>query len=104
MKILVANLGSTSFKYSLYDMDDERLLANGRVERIGDEFSPCQIVIGDFKKEENVSAPDHGVAVRECLRQLTDPETGCIASADEIAQWRNSTTFFRRTILRTFAQ
>lgn len=85
MKILVANLGSTSFKYSLYDMDDERLLANGRVERIGDEFSPCQIVIGDFKKEENVSAPDHGVAVRECLRQLTDPETGCIASADEIA-------------------
>ena len=54
MKILVANLGSTSFKYSLYDMDDERLLANGRVERIGDEFSPCQIVIGDFKKEENV--------------------------------------------------
>lgn len=85
MKILVANLGSTSFKYSLYDMDDERLLANGRVERIGDEFSPCQIVIGDFKKEENVSAPDHGVAVRECLRQLTDPETGCLASADEIA-------------------
>ena len=85
MKILVANLGSTSFKYSLYDMDDERLLANGRVERIGDEFSPCQIVIGDFKKEENVSAPDHGVAVREGLRQLTDPETGCLASADEIA-------------------
>ncbi|MBQ9372100.1 MAG: acetate/propionate family kinase [Thermoguttaceae bacterium] len=85
MKILVANLGSTSFKYSLYDMDDERLLANGRVERIGDEFSPCQIVIGDFRKEENVSAPDHGVAVRECLRQLTDPETGCLASADEIA-------------------
>ena len=85
MKILVANLGSTSFKYSLYDMDGERLLANGCVERIGDKSSPCQIVIGDFKKEEDVLAPDHGVAVRECLRQLTDPETGCIASADEIA-------------------
>ena len=85
MKILVANLGSTSFKYSLYDMDGERLLANGCVERIGDKSSPCQIVIGDFKNEEDVLAPDHGVAVRECLRQLTDPETGCIASADEIA-------------------
>jgi len=84
MKILVANLGSTSFKYSLYDMDDERLLARGRVERIGEESSPCQIMIGDFKKEENVSAPNHGVAVRECLRQLTDPENGCIKSADEI--------------------
>lgn len=85
MKILVANLGSTSFKYSLYDMDGERLLARGRVERIGEASSPCQISIGDFKKEENVSAPNHGVAVRECLRQLTDPETGCLQSADEIA-------------------
>ncbi len=85
MKILVANLGSTSFKYSLYDMDDERLMAKGRVERIGDESSPCQIEIGDFKKEENVSAPDHGVAVRECLRQLTDPENGCLKDASEIA-------------------
>ncbi len=85
MKILVANLGSTSFKYSLYDMDDERLLARGRVERIGEDSSPCQITIGNFKKEENVSAPNHGVAVRECLRQLTDPENGCIRNADEIA-------------------
>ena len=85
MKILVANLGSTSFKYSLYDMDDERLMAKGRVERIGEESSPCQIAIGDFKKEENVSAPDHGVAVRECLRQLTDSENGCLKDASEIA-------------------
>lgn len=85
MKILVANLGSTSFKYSLYDMDGERLMARGRVERIGEASSPCQITIGDFKKEEDVSAPDHGVAVRECLRQLTDPETGCLKDASEIA-------------------
>jgi len=85
VKILVANLGSTSFKYSLLDMDDEKLLARGRVERIGEDSSPCQITIGEFKKEENVSAPNHGVAVRECLRQLTDPETGCLKSADEIA-------------------
>ncbi len=85
MKILVANLGSTSFKYSLYDMDDEKLLARGRVERIGEALSPCQITIGNFKKEEDVSAPNHGVAVRECLRQLTDPQNGCLKSADEIA-------------------
>ncbi len=35
MKILVANLGSTSFKYRLFDMADERQLARGGVERIG---------------------------------------------------------------------
>ena len=35
MKILVANLGSTSFKYRLFNMADERELARGGVERIG---------------------------------------------------------------------
>ena len=35
MKILVANLGSTSFKYRLFDMTDETVLARGGVERIG---------------------------------------------------------------------
>jgi len=35
MKILVANLGSTSFKYRLFDMATEKLLARGGVERIG---------------------------------------------------------------------
>ena len=39
MKILVANLGSTSFKYRLFDMADERQLARGGVERIGAEES-----------------------------------------------------------------
>ncbi len=37
MKILVANLGSTSFKYRLFDMADEKLLARGGVERIGSD-------------------------------------------------------------------
>ena len=41
MKILVANLGSTSFKYRLFDMADERVLARGGVERIGSAESRC---------------------------------------------------------------
>lgn len=42
MKILVANLGSTSFKYRLFDMDDARatLLAKGGFERVA-EYTPC---------------------------------------------------------------
>ena len=36
MIVLIANLGSTSFKYRLYDMAKaEALLAKGGVERIG---------------------------------------------------------------------
>ena len=31
MKVLVANLGSTSFKYRLFDMDNEEQLARGGI-------------------------------------------------------------------------
>ncbi len=85
MKILVANLGSTSFKYSLYDMTGEVLLARGKVERIGDPESPCEVSIGGKKISVNASVPNHAVAVRQCLAQLTDPESGCLKSADEVA-------------------
>ena len=35
MNILVINAGSSSLKYQLIDMDNEKLLAKGLVERIG---------------------------------------------------------------------
>ena len=85
MKILVANLGSTSFKYSLYDMETETLLARGKVQRIGDAESPCEVTIGGKTATVTVPVPDHAVAVRQCLAQLTDPESGCLKSADEVA-------------------
>src|SRR5438876_1239226 len=51
MKILVANLGSTSFKYRLFDMTDERVLARGGVERIGAERSRCYVEARDTHDE-----------------------------------------------------
>ncbi len=85
MKILVANLGSTSFKYRLFDMSDERQLARGGVERIGSPESRCFVEIGDRRQELTAQVPDHAVAVRQCLDQLTDPETGCLNEASEVA-------------------
>lgn len=35
MRVLVLNVGSTSVKYNLYEMDTEARLADGRVERVG---------------------------------------------------------------------
>jgi acetate kinase len=84
MKILVANLGSTSFKYRLFDMADERQLARGGVERIGAAMSRCVVEIGGRRREEELPVPDHAVAVKQCLAQLTDPEFGCLTDAAEI--------------------
>jgi acetate kinase len=85
MKILVANLGSTSFKYRLFDMTDERQLARGGVERIGAAESRCFVEIGDDRQELTAHVPDHAVAVRQCLDQLTAPEHGCLQDASEVA-------------------
>jgi acetate kinase len=85
MKILVANLGSTSFKYRLFDMADERQLARGGVERIGSAESPCFVEIAGKRQELRARVPDHAVAVRQCLAQLTDPATGCLQSEAEVA-------------------
>jgi acetate kinase len=90
MKVLVANLGSTSFKYRLFDMPTDstqlpRQLARGGVERIGSKNCPCSVQIGDSKFQTEMDVPHHGAAVRACISQLTDPTSGCISDAAEIA-------------------
>lgn len=85
MKILIANLGSTSFKYRLFDMRDERQLARGGTDRIGAAESKTQVEIGSWRHESSGPVPDHAVAVRRALEELTDREHGCLSSADEVA-------------------
>ncbi len=85
MLVLVANLGSTSFKYRLFNMNDETTLARGGVERIGDANSRSTVTIGDWSDTREAPVPDHGVAVKACLEQLTDPQRGVLQSASDVA-------------------
>ena len=41
MKVLIPNIGSTSFKFRVLDMPAETVLAVGRVERIGQPGGDC---------------------------------------------------------------
>lgn len=84
MKVLVANLGSTSFKYRLFDMSTEQQLARGGIDRIGLEDSNCSVEIGDYSDERVTNIPDHAAAVTLCLEQLSDPEHGCLKDASEL--------------------
>ncbi len=85
MKILVANLGSTSFKYRLFDMPGGGQIARGGVERIGSAESRCTAEIGGRPQELSARVADHAEAVRRCLAQLTDPGHGCLKDAGEVA-------------------
>jgi len=85
MKVLVANLGSTSFKYRLFDMTDERLLARGGVERIGSQESNAFVEANGQREEAVIAIPDHAAAVRLCLQQLVDPKRRCLKDNSELA-------------------
>ena len=87
MKILVANLGSTSFKYRLYDLagGGEILLARGAVERIGSDQAKVTTKLPGGDVEAIRPVLDHGDAVKLALEALTDPTTGVLRDAGEVA-------------------
>ena len=85
MKILVLNSGSSSLKYQLIDMENEKVLAKGNYERIGMEGSFVIHKVGGEKYKYDRNAKNHEEAISFVLDQFTDSEHGVISSLDEIS-------------------
>lgn len=85
MKILVLNCGSSSVKYKLIDTENDTVMAEGGVEKIGlpDGFLKYKLSDGS-KAIRELGLVDHKGAVKAVLDILTDPEVGCIKSYSEI--------------------
>ncbi len=86
MKILVINTGSSSLKYQLIDMANERVLAKGLCERIGlgNSIVKQKSLDGEeFRKEMDLK--NHHEAIREVIIALMDTRYGVIKSMDEIS-------------------
>lgn len=85
MNILICNVGSTSLKYQLFDMDAaEKVLCAGGAERVGAEkslFYHKNNLTGDAINQEAVF-PTHREAICAMLEQLL---CGCISSLSEIS-------------------
>lgn len=86
MKVLVLNSGSSSVKYTFYDTNGEKKLANGIVECIGlpEAYFKHQIA-GEEEIEDACKAPNHTAAVDLILKNLTDPSHHVIKDISEIA-------------------
>lgn len=85
MKILVCNIGSTSFKFKLYAMDDEHVLARGGCERIGGDGSTWWVTFDSgLEAGATEPLPDHAAAIEACLKVLTAGANGCLRSLDEL--------------------
>lgn len=85
MKILVLNCGSSSVKYKLIDTENDTVMAEGGVEKIGlpDGFLKYKLSDGS-KAIRELGLVDHKGAVKAVLDILTDPEVGCIRSYSAI--------------------
>src|SRR5689334_11869996 len=83
MKVLVINVGSTSIKYHLYEMDTEEVLAGGVVERVGSQGAIHKWKYGKTKSEEAIAAPTHRSGLEAVLAKLTG-ETGALKDVSEL--------------------
>ena len=84
MKILILNAGSSSLKYQLIDMDGEKLLAKGLVERIGIEGSHINQKANGQVFDASAPMANHTEGIQWMLKALLDPEKGALKSMDEI--------------------
>ena len=85
MKILVLNCGSSSFKYQLIDMDNEKVLAKGTYERIGEGNSFLTHKVNGEKYVLENPVDNQKDAIEFALKQLTNPEYKVIDSLEEIS-------------------
>jgi len=74
MLILVANLGSTSFKCKLFAMDaeDQSVIAQAAVDRVGLSGSGWQVTVGSRQARGTADLADHAAAIELTLNQLID--------------------------------
>lgn len=85
MKILVVNVGSSSIKYQVFNMEDESVLAKGLLDRVG---IPGTVLEHEPTGQEKViikqDMPDHTAGMKMILNVLINAQYGCVGSLDEI--------------------
>lgn len=82
MKILSVNAGSSSLKFQLYEMPEEKVLISGLMERIGDEKSFYTIKLNGEKIKRETFLENHEKAFEALVKELE--ENDVVESLDEI--------------------
>jgi len=82
MKILAVNAGSSSLKFQMYEMPEEKVLISGVFERIGIENSFYTVKINGEKIKKEVELKDHKAAFEILVQELIDNKV--VESLEEI--------------------
>ena len=85
MKILVLNCGSSSVKFQLINMNDEKVVAKGVVEKIGSSDAIITYKPSDKNKLREIQeVSNHDTALEIVLSLLLHPQHGVIEQKQEI--------------------
>ena len=79
---MAVNCGSSSIKYKLFEMPEEKVICSGLIERIGHEDAVFTIKYDGKKKTETLPILDHAKGVSLILNALI--ECGIVSSLSEI--------------------
>lgn len=85
MKILVINAGSSSVKFTLFEMPDESARARGIVERIGLEETQLKWQRGEGAEvRQPIRVKDTRDAIRVIIELIVDPAGGILSDSGQI--------------------
>ncbi|MCA0133560.1 acetate/propionate family kinase [Winogradskyella alexanderae] len=84
MKILVLNSGSSSVKYQLFLMPEQKVICSGVIDRIGQLDSSIKFNSTEFKIDEQIKIANHKEALDYIVKLLLDHNNGVITSVEEI--------------------
>ena len=103
MKILSVNAGSSSLKFTLFEMPEEKELISGVFERIGIDNSFYTIKLNGEKIKKETELKDHKAAFELLVKELIDNKI--VDSLDEIAgighRIVQGGSYFDKTVLAT---
>ena len=103
MKILSVNAGSSSLKFTGFEMPEEKVLISGVFERIGIDNSFYTLKLNGEKIKKEVDLPNHTVAFKLLIQELMD--NNIVESLDEIKGVGHRVvqggTYFDKTVIIT---
>ena len=84
MNIIIINTGSSSIKFQMIAMPDQKVICSGLIDRIGLGDSNLIYANSDIKIQEVLPIENHKAGLQKIAELLVDPKIGVIKDTSEI--------------------
>lgn len=89
MKVFVLNAGSSSLKYQIIDVEEQKIICKGMVDRIGNGTTLIYKYGFDVNNPQTITqeidANNHEDSLKKVIEKIVDSKVGVLKSVDEIS-------------------